>query len=144
MVVRNLKLTTVQNFNCLETDHADQAYVWFRFRSIIVSGFYLSPHMPLEVCTYKVLTAEDYIQRFGQSSQLFLAGDLNMRLGVLEGDTATNSRAPLDSTLCHIGLGRLKPVNDRWTFESNAGRSTIDHIYGNGKAFESQASTQVV
>ena len=143
MVVRNTKLTTAQDFNCLEIDHDDQAYVWFRFRSIIIGGYYLSPHMPLEVCMHKVLAAENYMQRFGCSSQVFLAGDMNMRLGVQEGDTTTNIRVPLNATLCQIGLRRLRPVNDQYTFESHAGRPTIDHIYGNGQALESHAVTQV-
>ena len=143
MVVRNLKLTTAQDFMCLEIDHADQAYVWFRFRSIIVGGFYLSPHMPLEICMHKVLTSENYVQRFGRSSQVFLAGDLNMRLGVQEGDITTNVRVPLNTILRQTGLERLKPVNDQFTFESHSGRSTIDHIYGNRQAHESQAITRL-
>ena len=132
MVVRNTELTTAQDFNCLEIDHGDQTYLWFRFGSIIIGGYYISPHMPLEVCMYKTLIAENYVQCFGHSSQVFLAGDLNMRLGVQEGDTAINLRASLNATLCQIGLRRLKPINDQYTFESHAGRSTIDHIYGNG------------
>ena len=143
MVIRNLRLTKAQDFNCLEIDHNSQAYMWFRFRSIIVGGFYLSPHAPLEMCMYKVLTAENYIQRFGQFSQVFLVGDLNMRLGVQEGDIMTNSRASLDTVLHQIGLRRLKPINDQYTFESHAVRSTIDHDYGNGLAHEYNASTQV-
>ena len=108
---------TAQDFNYPGIDHGDQAYLWFRSRSIIIGGHYLSPHMPLKVCMYKVLTAENYVQRFGHSSQVFLAGDLNMRLGVQEGDTAINPRAPLGATLCQIGLRRLKPINDQRTFE---------------------------
>lgn len=92
---------------------------------------------------HKVLAAENYMQRFGCSSQVFLAGDMNMRLGVQEGDTTTNIRVPLNATLCQIGLRRLRPVNDQYTFESHAGRSTIDHIYGNGQALKSHAVTQV-
>lgn len=143
MVIRNTKLTTAQDFNHLETDHDDHSYVWFRFKSIIIGGYYLSPHMPLEVCTYKVLIAENYVQRFGESSKVFLAGDLNTRLGVQEGDTTTNARASLDTVLRQIGLKRLRPVNDQYTFESHAGRSTIDHIYGNGRALESQTEAHV-
>ena len=143
MVVRNTRITTAQEFNCLEVDHADQAYMWFRFRSIIIGGFYLSPHMPLEICMYKVLTAENYVQRFGRTSQIFLAGDLNMRLGKQEGDTTTNARSSLDTVLRQIGLGRLRPINDQYTFESHAGRSTIDHVYGNRRALESYTVTQV-
>lgn len=143
IVVRNTKITTAQDFNCLEVDHTDQAYIWFRFRSVIVGGFYLSPHMPLEICTYKILTAENYIQRFGLSSQVFLAGDLNMRLGEQGGDTTTNARASLDVILRQMGLRRLKPINDQYTFESHAGRSTIDHIYGNERVPKYHTATQV-
>ena len=143
MVVRNTRLTTVQDFNCLEVDHTDQAYIWFRFRSIIVGGFYLSPHMPLEICMYKILTAENYIQRFGRSSQVFLAGDLNMRLGEQGGDTTVNARASLDAILRQMGLRRLRPINDQYTFESHAGRSTIDHVYGNERVLKSRTVAQV-
>ena len=105
MVVRNTKLTTAQDFNCLEIDHYDQTYVWFRFRSIVVGSYYLSARMSLEVCIYKVLIAENYVQRFGLSSQVFLAGDLNMRLEVQEGGTITN---PLRSLTQHC----VKLVSD--------------------------------
>ena len=99
--------------------------------------------MSLDICTYELLTAESYIQRFGCSSRVFLAGDLNMRLGEQGGDTATNARASLDGILRQMGLRRLKPINDQYTFESHAGRSTIDHIYGNELVPKYHTATQV-
>lgn len=38
---------------------------------------------------YRVLITEDHVQHFG-CSQVFLGGNLNMRLGAQEGDTTTN------------------------------------------------------
>lgn len=117
--------------------------MWFRFRSIIIGGYYLSPHITLEICMYKVLTAEKNVQRFGHSSQVLLAGGLNVWARVQEGDTTTNPRAPPNAISCQTGFRRLRLIDNRYIFESHACRSTIDRIYGSGRMLESYAVTQV-
>lgn len=67
MVIRSTKTTTPQDFNGLEIDNDDHSYMWFRFRSVIIGGCSLSPHMPIEVCTYKIIISENYVWQFGQS-----------------------------------------------------------------------------
>lgn len=81
----------------------------FRLGFIIIGDYYLSPRISLYVRMYRVLIAENYVQRFGHSSQVFLAGDLNMRFGVQESDTTTNLRVPISVTSCRICLRRLEP-----------------------------------
>lgn len=61
----------------------------------MIGRYYLPLHIPSEVYMYKILTAENHVQRFGHSSQVFLAGDLNMRLEVQEGDTRSTH-------VCHL------------------------------------------
>lgn len=83
MVVRNTRLTTAQDFNCLRSTTLIRP----------MCGSDLDPPLLVVTISHRYalgdlyvqsFTAENYVRRSGHSSRVFLAGDLSMRLGMQE------------------------------------------------------------
>ena len=86
MVVRNPKLTNHSDFEEVKRDTEMHSYVWFKFRGMVIGGFYPPPSMELAACIENILSASLLPGVSGDGDPVFLIGDLNMRLDHLTGD----------------------------------------------------------
>ena len=134
MVVRNVKLTEPQDFSEVERDAGTHSYIWFKFRGMVFGGFYLPPSMEITACIECLQSTARYPIPHDLEEPVFMAGDLNMRLGNLTGDLVTNFRSNVMYTLQDLGLSWIRPNSGKWTVCTSRGRSIVDYVFGNQKA----------
>lgn len=60
-VIRNLQLTESSDFTELFRDEVNYTCIWFRFKSIVVGGYYLPPSLDLTICRESLLLGSEYI-----------------------------------------------------------------------------------
>lgn len=71
-------------------DEANHTCVRFKYKTIVVGGYYLPPSLNLAICKERPPTASEYVEE--QSQDVFLVGDLNLRMGLPTGDSIKNFR----------------------------------------------------
>ena len=141
MVLRNLQLTESSDFAEVFRDEVNYTCVWFRFRSIVVGGYYLPPSLDLTICRESLLKGFEYVE--DQNRSVFLVGDLNMRMGPHTGDSITNFRSRLWYTIEEMGLCWLQPDEGKWTVDTTRGQSIVDYVFANPQAQRFIKSTKI-
>ena len=132
MVLRNTQLTESSDFTELFRDEVNHTCIWFKFRTIVVGGYYLPPGLDLTICRESLLIASEYLEN--QDYSVYLVGDLNMRMGPLTGDTISNSRSRLWYMIEEMGLQWVRPSMGKWTIETTRGHSIVDYVFANPDA----------
>ena len=102
MGLRNLQLMEDSDFAELFRDEVNYTCVWFRFRNIVVGGHYLPPSLDMTIRRENLLIGTEYAE--DQARNVFLVGDLNMRMGPRTGDSSTNFRSRLWYTIEEMGF----------------------------------------
>ena len=143
MVVRNPKLTDYSDFEEVKRDTVTHSYIWFKFRGMVIGGFYLPPSMELTTCVECILSASELPGGLENGCPVFMVGDLNMRLGRLTGDTVVNLRSNIKYTLQDLGLSWIRPDSGKWTFHTSRGRSMVDYVFANREARKLASSTKI-
>ena len=141
MVLRNPQLTESSDFAEVFRDEVNYTCVWFRFRSIVVGGYYLPPSLDLTICRESLLKGFEYVE--DQNRNVFLVGDLNMRMGTHTGDSIANTRSQLWYTIEEMGLYWLQPDEGKWTVDTTRGQSIVDYVFANPQAQRLVKSTKV-
>ena len=95
----------------------------FRFRNIVVGGYYLPPSLDLTICRESFLIGTEYAE--DQTRNMFLVGDLNMRMGPRTGDSSTNFRSRLWYTIEEMGFCWVQPDEGKWTVDTTRGDTSL-------------------
>ena len=141
MVLRNLELTESSDFTELLRDEVNHTCVWFKFRDMVVGGYYLPPSLDLAICRESLVIASEFVE--DHNRKVFLVGDLNLRMGSLTGDSVKNSRTRLWDTIEEMGFRWAQPDEGKWTIDTAMGRSIVDYVFANPQARRTVKSTKV-
>ena len=69
-----------------------------------------------------------------QNQNVFIVGDLNMRMSSFTGDSITNSRSRLWYTMEEMGFQWLQPDLGKWATNTARGKSIVDYVIANPQA----------
>ena len=92
----------------------------------MVGGYYLPPSLDLAIYRESLVIALEFVE--DQNQNVFLVGDLNLRMGSLTGDSNKNSRTRLWDTLEEMGFCWAQPDEGKWTIDTAMGRSIVDYV----------------
>ena len=99
MILRNLQLTESSDFAELFRDEANHTCVWFKFRTMVVGGYYLPPSLDLTICRESPVIASEFVE--DQDRKVSLTGDLNLRM-----DHSRVTQSKIQGPSCGIQLRR--------------------------------------
>lgn len=122
MVQRSLQLTEISDFAELLRDEANGTCVWFKFKTMMVGGYYLPPSLDFVICRESLLIALELVE--DQNQNVFPAGGLDLRMGSLVGNSIKDSRTRLWDTAEEVDFYWLQldegsePYTQQWVVPS--------------------------
>jgi hypothetical protein len=119
------------------TDEQDRAYIIVKTAGYTAAGIYLAPSLAPQ-------TWHEILKRMHQQTKredgrpVVWIGDLNARHTQM-GDRVNNARGlDLQGMLTELGMARVRPESDVWTFQhsGSGSRSIVDLVLGNARDIE--------